>query len=295
MGFTLSNLLQEFYLRTGQLRVGMATGGSATTILDSFRNREGRDKAWKNGSAFIITSTDGAAPHGEFSRIETSIASTWQLTLSNTLTAVVGADDYYGYTGPEYPLYDMIRIANSAVRKLGPIDLVDKTTLDSISNQSEYDAQADWKNPYGPFRVDVAQNDDEDDKGWLNEVDFDWEPATAGAGGKIMFPTYPSHSAKDIRVWYRGPHPDMTTYDDVVDGRFDTEVVIQAVISAALDWNNTRIRGGDKFLLQRSGKAEKDLSVAKMEQPPVQKSANSKLLTIRPRSHTRYPGDRNPT
>ena len=295
MSFDLTDVLREFYLRTGQLRVGYATGGSTTTILDTFRNREGRDKAWKNGAAFVITSSDGLAPQAEFSRIETSIASVWQLTLSNTLTAAVGAGDYYGFTGPEYPLYEMIQLVNSALRKLGPLDLVDKTTLDSVSNQSEYDASADWKNPYGPFRVDVAQNDDTDDQQWLNEVDHDWEPALAGSGGKILFPNYPSHSGKDIRVWYRGSHPTVSTFDDVIDGRFDPEVVIQATLSAALDWNNTRIRGGDKFLLKRSGKAEADLMAAKREQPPVQKAASSKLLTLRPRSHTRYPGDRNPT
>jgi len=294
MTFTLSNLLQEFLLRTGQIRNGMATGGATTYVLDTFRNGEGRDKAWINGTFFCIESGDGLAPEGEFAHISASLASSWRLTFSTALTDTVDSGDFYGYTGPEYPLFDLIRLANSALRKLGPLDLVDVTTLDSVSSQSRYAASAAWKNPQGPYRVDTASSSDADDPQWINEVDFDWEPDEAGSGGYILIPTYPKYSSRDIRVWYRSNHPNVSAYSDVIDARIDTEVAIQALLSAGLDWNNTRIRGGDKFLLKRSSKAEADLVSAREEQPVEKASAKSKLLTLNWRSRRLWPGDRNP-
>ena len=291
----LSELLQQFFIRMGQSHSGYATGGTLSTLLDSYRNGEGRDKAWNNGSVFIVETTDNGAPEGEFSRISSSIASTWTLTLSPALTAAPGAGDLYMFTGPEYPLYDMIDIANSALRKLGKMDQVDTTTLDSISNQSRYAASASWKYPFGPYRVDVALNTDADDPQWVNEVDFEYEPGAPGVGGYIHFPTYPNHSSRDIRVWYRGTHPRVSAYDDAINEFLDDEVAIQAVLSAGLDWNNTRIRGGDKFLIQRGNKADTELSMAKQEEPTTHPQPKTKLLTIRHRSRRLWPGDRNPT
>lgn len=290
----LSELLQQFYIRMGQSHSGYATGGTTATLLDSFRNGEGRDRAWKNGSLFIVETTDNAAPEGEFSRITASLAGTWTLTVSPTLTVAPEAGDLYLFSGPEYPLYDMIDIVNSALFKLTKQDKTDTTTLDSVSNQSRYSASASWKYPWGPYRVDVALNTDTDDPQYINQVDFEYEPAEAGSGGYIYFPTYPSHSSRDIRVWYREAHPRVSAYNDSIDGRLDDEVVIQAVLSAALDWNNTRIRGGDRFLLQRSTKAEEDLRDAKAEEPPQRAQPKSKLLRIRHRSRRLWPGDRQP-
>ena len=294
MTFTLSNLIQEFYLRMGQSRNGIATGGDTTYVLDSARDGEGRDKAWLNGTLICTQSSDGLAPDGQFSRISQSVANPWRLTVSPALTAAFGAGDSYAYVGPEYPLYDLIRLANSALLKLGKLDKVDVTTLDSVSNVSRYAASAAWKFPNGPYRVDVASNSDPDDPQWIDEVDTDWEPDEAGEGGYILFRNYPSQAARDIRVWYRESHPVVSSFDDAIDGRLDSELAIQALLSAGLDWNNTRIRGGDKFLLKRSSKAETDLANVKMEQPVEREQGKSKLLTLNWRSRRLWPGDRNP-
>lgn len=291
MTFQLTDLLQEFYKRMGQMNAGYATGGSTSTIVDSFRNGEGSDKGWRGGSAFVVKTTDGLAPQGEFSRVSTSASGTWTLTLSPVLTAVVGAGDIYGFSGPEYPLYDMILLATSALRKLGPLDYSDITSITPVSGDSEYAASAEWKYPYGPIAYDVATNNDSGDYQWQSYRDAYWDPGIGGAAGKIIFPTHPDGDV--VRIWYRGPHPAVTAYSDVIDGRFEREVVIQALVTAALDWNNSRIRGGDKFLLGRANKAEQDLIMAKAETPIERKPVKSKLLTLRGNG-TRYPGDRNP-
>lgn len=292
--FTLSEVLQEFHTRMGQLNSGVATGGDAAQILDTFRNGQGRDKGWRGGSAFITQTTDGLAPQGEMSRVNASIASTWALTLSPVLSAAVEAGDIYAFTGPEYPLYDSIAFVNSGLRKLGMMEYVDKTTLVTVTSESELVGSSEWKRPWGPTRVDIAANDDDLDNQWHEDVTFEWEPAVADEGGRIIFPDYPQYDGAAVRVWYKGEHPRVGNFNSVIDGRLDPEVVLQAVISAGLDWNNTRIRGGDKFLIKRQNKAETDLGLAKAEEPTVKQGIGAKLLCISG-FRRRYPGDRNPT
>jgi len=119
-------------------------------------------------------------------------------------------------------------------------------------------------------------------KEFLSDIDYSDSTIT----------TYPN--GEKIRVWYRGPHPQVSAFDDVIDGRIEREVVIQAVIAATLDWNNSRIRGGDKFLLSRSNKAEQELMQAKQDQPIHREPVKSRLLILRKNLNT-WPGDRNPT
>lgn len=294
MAHTVSDALLEFYKRMGQLQTGRVTSGDADNIYDTAKNGAGRDNSWKNGSVFIIETTDNAAPEGEFSRISGSKAATFQLELSDSLTTVVGAGDFYAFVGTEYPLYDMIEHLNSALIKCGYLDLVDITTLTAESSVSEYDSSVDWKLPYGPTQIDVAGIDDDDDHGWVEQVDFEYQPATAGSGGKIIIPNYPTYSGQAIRVWYRGPHPRVSAFDDPIDGRIHPEVLTQNLISVALDWNNTRIRGGDKYMIQRQNKAEQDLVNVDAEEPVVVQPRRSALFTIG-KATRHYPGDRNPT
>lgn len=292
MAFTLSELLQEGYKRLGQFEISKATGGTATSILDSLRNGEDGDNAWDAGAAFVISTTDGLAPAGEFSRISTSVGGTWALTLADTLTAAVGAGDTYGFASPEYSLFMMVELANTALMKLGDLDLVDTATLDGTTNTTEYAASVDWKYPYGPTQVDIAQGTDTDNYRWVMSNNWYYEPATAGSGGKIIFREYP-YSGRDIRVWYRGPHPRVESFDDVIDQRFNKELVAQSLVQTALEWNNSRSRGADDFLIGRQNQAAQDFAEAKFTSPPVKQGRRSKLLILGSSRNT-YPGDRNP-
>jgi len=294
MSYYVTNALQEFYKRMGQLMVGKATSGSTTTIYDTAKDGAGRDNSWKNGSLFVIETTDNLAPEGEMGRISASASATFSLTVDTALTAVIGAGDTYGFTGSEYPLWDLVEHLNSALLKYGYIDLTDITTLTSESSKSVYAASADWKLPYGPTRVDCAGRDDSEDYGWVEQVDFEYEPAGPGTGGKIIIPNFPTYSGMPIRVWYRGPHGRVSAYNDPIDGSIEPEVLTQMLITTALDWNNTRIRGGDKYLIQRQNKAEQDKINAEADSPKVVMPIRPKLFTLGKAIH-REPGDRNPT
>lgn len=291
MSYILSDLLVDVFLELGQLNAGQADGGSTTTVADSTRNGQGRDNSWKGGTLICTKSTDGLAPQGEFARITSSTAATWGLTFP-ALSATLESGDRYGFAGIEYPLYQMILLANKALKKWGDLEQVDKITLDTISSQTEYAASAAWSRPYGPSRVDVARDTKVDDLGFQRIYDYDFEPGVAGSDGLIIFKTYP-YSGRDIRVWYHAPHPTVSDYDDVIDGRINPEAIIQALVTEALDYNNTKIRGGDKYLLQRQNKAEQDYFQAKSDSPKTIRAKAPKLLIIAD-NRGRYPGDRTP-
>lgn len=282
MAFTLSDLLQAGYFGLGQLNVYVATGGSTTTIVDT-NTKTGKDNTWKDGAAFVIRDAGGlnAAPEGQFARVSAYVASTGTYTLDATLTSAVASGDTYGVVSQEYPLAQMIQAANQALRLMGDLDLVDTTTLDTAAATTEYAASATWKRTR-PFRVDVqGRTGASADNQWQEWPDWEYVPATAGAAGKLIFPEYPTAS-RDIRVWYRGPHPYVNAYNDPIAEVLDPETAVAAFQAKALDWANSRARGADEFMLQRGQKAEQQLLNLQVARPRVGVKRKPKLLIIGP-------------
>lgn len=78
------------------LRVsGTATGGSLTTILDTSKLNQA-DNFWTKLQAFIVTTTNGAAPQGEAKRIAASSGSNYRVTVEMPFSATVESGDTYG-------------------------------------------------------------------------------------------------------------------------------------------------------------------------------------------------------
>jgi len=259
MAYLASNLLQDAYRKLGMLEVRTATGGSTTTVVDSgfvgIKNAP-KDDAWLNGTLFIVRDAAGTnvAPENEFQRISGYAASTGTFTLDTALTSSASASDTYAYTTAEVPLRSMLELANAALQALGTISLVDTTTLDTASPQTEYACSAIWKRPR-PIRVDVQGNSDSGDNAWIESRDWDYQPATGGATGLIIFGHQPE-SGMGIRVWYNGLHPTLTAYNSVVHESVPPELAALTLAEKALEWLNTRYRGSDEFMLQRLSDAK---------------------------------------
>ncbi len=282
MALTLSDVLQAGYADLGQLNVSLATGGSTTTIVDSTQT-DGDDDAWKDGAAFIIRDAGGAAaaPEGQFNRVSAYVGATGTLTVDTAFTVAVAAGDTYGLVGSYYPLRQMIKAVNDALRGLGDVDLTDTTTLDTASITTEYSAAVAWKRAK-PFRVDVQTiTGNSGDNEWRTYDSWEYVPAVAGTAGKIIFPDFPFPS-RDVRVWYKGPHPAVALYSDPIAEVFDPETVVQAFVAKALDWQNTRSQGSDQFLLQRGQKAEQRLANLLVERPRLRVKRGPKLLIVGP-------------
>ena len=279
MALTLSDVLAAGYSELGQINVNLATGGSTTTIVDTTQT-DGDDDAWKDGAAFIINTTDGLTPIGQFQRVSAFVSSTGTLTVDTAFSTAVGAGDTYGLVSSYYPLRQMIREVNNALRSLGDVDLTDTTTLDTLAVTTEYAASATWKRS-APYRIDIQgiTGSASTDNAWHARHDWEYVPAVAGTAGKIIFPDY-QLAGRDIRVWYKGPHPTLAAYSDVVAEVFDPEMVVQAFVAKALEWQNTRSQGADQFMLQRGQKAEQKLANLMVERPRQRVKRRPKLLIV---------------
>jgi len=272
MSYTLSTLLVDLYAELGQLTVSTATGGTTATIVDSKQANKHGDEDSVSWAAFIIEDSAGAAPEGEMALVTSYTDSSGTFTsAASSYTVAPAAGDVYGFTNDFYPYYDMIRAVNRALKSLGEIPQVDTTTLDTAAAQTEYAYDTTWKRS-PPFRVDYqGKTTDANDNQWLEVARWEYIPAAAGSDGLLVIPQLPA--SRGIRVWYNGVHPILNTYEDAVYEGFPDQLVLAACVEKALVWQNSRMMGGDDFLLQRLNDARQDLSIARasyqMWKPPV--------------------------
>jgi hypothetical protein len=281
MPLQIWKVLRDALMRTGNLGVDLATGGSTTTIVSGNLDPENQeDDAYKGGLAIILRDSAGAnaAPEGEFSRISGFVADTGTFTVS-TLSAAVASGDQFGYTSPQFPLQDMLVLLNNALEDLGDMPLVDTTTLDTIAGDSEYAAAVAWKRAR-PYRIDIqGRTGDSADNQWEETTDWEWVPAAAGSAGRIIFGHYPLGS-RDIRVWYRDVHGTVNAYSDVINERIDPELIVRAMVYQIRNWQVERDDGSDDGLKQKWNKAKADLDEIKLLRPIPKPKRKPKLLIV---------------
>lgn len=267
MTFTLSNLLQAIYTELGQLQVSTATGGTTTTLVDSVMiSSGGQDDVWKNAALLILQDIVGSTPQGEFQRVSAYDDSTGTFTLDTAFSAAPAAGDTYGLASEYYPLRTMIEIVNAGLRALGDIPLVDSTTLTTAAGQTEYPASLPWKRR-PPTRIDIqSQTGDSDDNHWQRVFDWEFVPASPGTTGLIVFAKEPT-AGRFLRIWYQDSHPRVAVYNDSLSEVIAPDLAVAAGVERALRWQNSRLGGGDPFLLQRWNDAKEELRVAKVEYP----------------------------
>jgi hypothetical protein len=277
MAYTLSQLLSDTMLRLGRLKITTATGGSTATAIDTSIIGLDNDDDWNGGYLFVLQTTGGLAPQGEYQKITDYVASTGTFT-TGTFTAAIGAGDRIGYSTPnEYPVDTMISLANLALSGLGEIALVDTTTLDTVDNQNEYAAAVAWKRRK-PFQVDIQTEKITGNNGW-DEVPFDWVPAAPGATGLIQLRnTYPG--GNDVRVWYDGVHPDLTVYSSVISETIPPELIRAILYEKALEWQNMTLGGTNAFMKQVWERATGELQRIKNEFKIWKPKRSSNILNI---------------
>lgn len=283
---TLTHVLQEAYKKLGQYNVTTATGGSTTTAADTKLVGRYNDDTWggtvgkPDGTVIVVYDAGGAGgvPEGQFSRVSDYVDSTGVFTLRTTITAIA-AGDRFAYMGSDYPLDDMIEYTNSALQALGDIALVDTTTLDTATSQTEYTYAVVWKRS-PPYRVDYqGRTGDANDNRWVEIQQWEYIPATAGSTGLLVFP-FQYVTGRDIRVWYRDKHPYVQAYNDPIHEGINPELITWAVVVEALEAKNASNRGQDSDILARLNKAEFKLAAAKADYPIWKLPAKSKLLTL---------------
>ncbi len=276
MSYKLWDLIRDAYQGLGQLQVAKATGGSTTTVVDTKLINSGKDDDWKDGAVIVLEDGSGAAPEGEFSRVSGYADSSGTLTIDE-LTAAVATGDVYGLVSAYYPLQQMVELANLALKSLGDMVLVDTTTLDTAANKTEYAAAVSWKRRR-PIQVDIQTNTgDADDNRWQTLYDWEFVPAAAGSAGLIVLKQQPE-AGRDLRILYEDAHPRVNEYDDVIDETVHPALAAAALVEKALVWQNTRLEGGNDFLLMRLNDAKTELERAKVMYPIWKPRAKARML-----------------
>jgi hypothetical protein len=277
MAFTLSDVLISSLDRLGKLNEGTATGGSTSTLVDSTQTSQlGRFTDDVLGGVMFVTydvAGTGVAPEKEYSKITAFTESTG--TYAGTFTVAPASGDRYAWANGEYPLEKMIGLVNEALQELGQVRCVDTTTLDTDSTHTEYAVSVDWK--YRVEKVEIqGLTADAYDNQWYPIHGWKYVTAAGGTAGRLIFEDYP-YNSRDIKVTYYAPHPKMTVYTSVINEEWDRELVVRAVVARALEWNNNRINGSNKYLVQAWNMAEQKLAERKLTHP-VERGGTRNIL-----------------
>ena len=231
----LGRLLEHCYGALGYIRVkGIATGGSATTIVDSTLATKYATNIFNGNVAFITSTTDGLSPQGKFGIVSAYSASTWTITIP-TVTDTVDAGDIYSICKVTIPLYEMIAAVNVGLASLPSVPRVD-TSLTTLASTLKYTLPAAVKN-YPIQRVQIGS----DTYGWYDVTSWDVIPAAAGSAESLIFLSQPSYDSSTpanytIKITYLAKNPTLSVYSDYVDERYSDILVLKACQLACLQY-----------------------------------------------------------
>jgi hypothetical protein len=268
--FQLTHLLQRVFRRLKVARMSTATGGTATTIVDTklvdYLGDSNEDDYLNNWTVIVVRDAGGAAadPEGKFERV--SDYDDGGTITTATLTTAVAAGDTYMYISPDFPLFDMIEVVNDALISLGNIVAVD-TSLTSAANQTEYSLPVALKgNQLLNVEVQGITTDSNDNR-YVPVPNWKIVPAAPGSAATLVLPQLTS--GYTIRISYLGLHPRVSAYADYISEYIHPEVAVSACVAHALQWYNTQRGGADKFWLQREDRAWNQLDIIKQTYPIV--------------------------
>lgn len=267
MALTLSKVMQRVWRETGFSTDIIATGGSATTIIDTNTNYTS-DNALLGGTAIVVRDAGGAgaSPEGRFARISAFVASTKTFTI-DTVTDAVASGDSIQLCTPRIKLAQMIQAVNDALTNLGTISLVD-TSLTSAANQTEYALPVALKIERlldVQYQTNINDSDNNQYRSIMGQVDY--VPAAPGSTGLLILPQLPA--SRTIKLIYAGVHPTLSAYSDKVSETIEEELVVAAAIDKALTWYVSK-RGDSAlgtFVIQRWNDAKQALQMQKAEKP----------------------------
>lgn len=267
--YQLSDLLKDAWYRLGQIKTWKATGGSATTLINTLWAGvediiyEDDDPALIYGTALVVRDAPGlyAAPHGEFGMI-TDYDSASQTATIEALSAAIAAGDEVGVVSPQFPYRDMMHLANVAMRKLGEIDVVD-TSISISANQTEYSLPAAIQKR--PKRVRKQTLQTANDNEWKDVSGWEVIPAVPGSSWTLVIPQLTQ--GYSLQVLYEGFHPQLTAFDSPLQDSIAPELAVCALVAEAYQWYNNQIGGTNQYFLQRENKAIQDLEAAKIQYP----------------------------
>ena len=273
MAFTLFDLVLGAHDYCGTVVYGVSSAGSTIELKDQSESSAHADDQFNNGVLFLIQSTNTSI-EGQWRRITDYDASSGQFTFS-TLSSAVTTATQYAVATPEFGLTLMERLANDALRSLGPL-VYSARAITSSGNQRVYTistvSAAGGSGTFGkysrPFRIDIQgrTGSSADNPDWLELYGWHIEPTTAGAGVNIVFPRY-LPAGRDVRVWYEDHHSYTSASTSRIDERLHPELCVLALVDKMYQYRNSRSRGAQEFDIQRWNDAKRQLAEARVRWP----------------------------
>lgn len=212
---TLYQALKEVALRIGDVRQGVATGGSTTTLVDT--NLDEPDGYYNGGTLFLETSPPMI-----------TLVYTWQADIKTFTIRPVGitisAGTPYLAVGPRYPL-DVLRNAIAiAVFETARQMEVYETTTDGTAKVTLPDEV--WDVRHVEYEASEGQ--------W--KTHYAWRIK----GGDLYFLTNPPESGTALKIFYASTPAIPQTYSATF-AHINTESLIINACKQALIWRNYRV------------------------------------------------------
>jgi hypothetical protein len=271
MAFTLSNLIKDAIKIQGvdAFDICIATGGSATTLVDATLEDKYGDNELLDGTVIVVRTTDGLAPEGEFSRISAYSEADWQATFA-TLTASLGVGDTCMVISPEYPLRVMIELANDVVRDCGPINAVNEDTT-TVVDDTEYSLPAEAKKLIAVYVQ--THDDDTNDNQWVRVDGWRIIPSEGNTPAVIVFDSAFDAGHK-LQFVYNVEHPFMSAYNSAVNEAISPKVAVLKLADKIMQWY-----GVTDSNRQSANKIIADLETASDAAPTKRLAKKNKFFT----------------
>ena len=224
MTLTLFDLTYRTARELGIVTEGTATGGSATTIIDTVERTEA-EHHWKGGAVWILYDAlgTGVSPQGKYGVVTAFASDTSTITFSPTATDAVAAGDRYAVGKAAYPLNAIISAVNRALSEI-KIVTYDTTTVDAVASKTEYSIAVAANLDLRQVWLQTQLNDANDNK-WAELLNWRVQRVGAGTADLLVFPYQPC-ALYDVMLVYAAPHSPLYVYSDKLADNVDYRRVI---------------------------------------------------------------------
>lgn len=276
--FTLFDLVIGAHEALGTITFGASSSGATTRLNDQTESSATADDQFNSGTIFFIESTN-LEIQNQFRRINDYDASSGEFRFTTALSSAPLAGTKYAIATPEFNFFLMERLANAALRSLGPLTVIDRSIVTS-ANQHVYSLSTIIKYS-NVLQVDISGRTGSTTANpeWHSVNEVEVQPSTAGAANLLIFKDQPP-SGRDVRIIYEGHHPYLTDSTQFVEGTIHPELAILTLIEKMYGYRNSRSRGATDFDVQRWTDAKRQLADARIRWPIWTISRKPQLMIV---------------
>lgn len=205
--------LFEAASKTGAARIGTATGGTTSTLVDTAREEQA--DFWQGGTLFVFSGdNDGLIEPVSYSNGS-------EIGINKTLAKVIASGNEYGLVQPKFTLNLLKHAANNAITSDKHITTDESLVV--VADQEAYDLPSGVGNVK---RVEIAANAASP---YEYETNYYWYEAN----GKLYFDTdqIPSEAGNKIRLWYMGQRTALALTADLPEDITYEWVLWQTVVN----------------------------------------------------------------